>query len=59
MGIKKSQKQGIGLLISSLGCLILGFTSLTTLLSHHFNWFSISISAILIISGSLYWYLNK
>ena len=53
--LKKSQKQGIGLSIGAIGILIIGATSLT----NTNNWLWISISAILIIGGSIYWFLNK
>ncbi len=55
MALKKSQKQGIGLLIGSIGALMAG----ATLLASTSDWLWISISAILIIGGSIFWFLNK
>jgi hypothetical protein len=55
MALKKSQKRGIGLFIGSIGVLITG----ATLLTNTNNWMWISISAILIIGGSIFWFINK
>ena len=55
MALKKSQKQGIGLLIGAIGVLIIG----TTLLTNTNNWIGISISAILIVGGTIFWFINK
>jgi len=55
MAFKKNQKQGIGLFISSIGALIIG----ATLVTNTNNWLWILISAVLIIGGSIFWFLNK
>jgi hypothetical protein len=55
MALKKSQKHGVGLFIGSIGALVAG----ATLLTNTNNWLWISISAILIIGGSIFWFLNK
>jgi ABC-type bacteriocin/lantibiotic exporter with double-glycine peptidase domain len=55
MTFKKIQKQALGLFMGAIGVLIIGITMLTNTI----NWLWILISAILIVSGSIFWFHNR